>query len=222
MTLGATALAACALLACAGAPEPAAPRKLAAPAPAVPTFSEDRARWGSYHSGRHELVLPLPEGKSWHIDDHAAPELRATHAATDSRITLVNRLEDEPMSRSKCEVRASEQRFVPTARLDVIEDMEGPLLLGRDALDAHVVVGVEHAPAAGDGGAKGSVTGHVLAYASLLRRCVWFHFETRVRAGAEDALSSRLALARAKILGGVRLDAFGEVRRELPTPAAPR
>jgi hypothetical protein len=219
--MAACALVACALLGCAGAPPPAPPPP-PPPPPAALAFVEEPGRWGAYHSGRHELLLPLPEGKAWRIDDHGAPELRATHAATGSHVAVVFRLEDEPMSRLKCESRAAEQRFAPKVALGVVEDSEGELVLGRETLDAHVLVGVEHAAVAPDGGAPGPLVGHVIAYASLLRRCLWFHFETRVPAGAEEVLSGRLALARGKILGGVRLDAFGEVRRERPTPVAPR
>lgn len=185
--------------ACGGAAPPGAePAKL----PAAPTGLADE-RWASFHSARHATTLPLPDGRAWRIDDHSRPELVATHPS-GTRVTL-RLVQDagELVNRAKCEAKAREAKFVADAPLSVVEETEG---IEPSGWDARVVVAVEKRP--------GELVGHVMSFSSLVRKCVWFHFETRVKAGAEEELSDRLAVGRAKIQGRLKLDAFGEVPRQ--------
>jgi hypothetical protein len=53
----------------------------------------------------------------------------------------------------------------------------------------------------------GALHGHVLLFAASLRRCLFVHFATRVESAAEDEeLSTRLAIARERIVRGIVVD----------------
>lgn len=170
-----------------------------------PKTTLDDAGWGKFHSVRNSLMLPLPEGHAWKIDDHTRPELVAVHAASNSRVSL-RLIQDagELMNRAKCEEKALQDKFVKDLRVSVVEEQEG---IDKDGWDAHILVAVEKG--------KDDLVGHVLSFSSYIRKCLWFHFETHTKLeGSEVELSDRLALARTKILGALALDAFADVPRE--------
>ena len=176
---------------------------------AVPTVAKttlDDAGWGKFHSVRHAVMLPLPDGHGWKIDDHSRPELVAVHAASGSRVS-VRLIQDagELTNRAKCEQKALEAKFVKDLRVSIVEEQEG---IDKDGWDAHVLVAVEKAPS--------ELVGHILSFSSSIRKCLWFHFETHAKDGSEEELSARLALARTKVLGEITLDAFGAVQRQRP------
>lgn len=174
--------------------------------PPVPSTTLDDARWGKFHSARHAVMLPLPDGHGWKIDDHTRPELVAVHAASGTRVT-VRLVQDagELTNRQKCEQKAIEEKFVKDLRVSLVEEQEG---IDKDGWDAHVVVAVEKTPT--------ELVGHVLSFSSFIRKCLWFHFETHAKDGSEEELSDRLALARTKVLGELSLDSFGVVQRQRP------
>ena len=84
----ALALAGCAEAGGEGAAAPPRAPAEAATAQRAPDYPIDEASWGKFRSKRFQLTVPLPDGRAWKIDDHRAPELVATHAATDSRLAL--------------------------------------------------------------------------------------------------------------------------------------
>lgn len=154
---------------------------------------------------RHAVMLPLPNGHDWKIDDHTRPELVAVHPGSNSRVSL-RLINDagELMNRAKCEEKAIQDKFVKDLRVSVVEEQEG---IDKDGWDAHVLVAVEKG--------KDDLVGHVLSFSSFIRKCLWFHFETHTKLeGSEIELSDRLALARTKILGTLALDMFQAVPRE--------
>jgi hypothetical protein len=170
-----------------------------------PKTTLDDAGWGKFHSVRNGLMLPLPQGHEWKIDDHTRPELVAVHAASNSRVS-VRLIQDagELMNRMKCEEKAIQDKFVKDLRVSVVEEQEG---IDKDGWDVHVLVAVEKG--------QNDLVGHVLSFSSFIRKCLWFHFETHTKLeGSEVELSDRLALARTKILGTLALDAFAAVPRE--------
>jgi hypothetical protein len=167
-----------------------------------------------YHSKRLALSLPLPDGPAWRIDDHTRPELVATHAPTGSRVLVAVFHTDEIVGRSQCELLAHKLKLVPEAPLSTVED---EIAVTQSTFDTRIEVALESSD---DGG---PLVGHVMAFGGFLRKCFVFDFATRVEApGAGDAaaastaLSSRLALARARILGGLTLDPFAAMPREAP------
>lgn len=167
-------------------------------------FADDAAT-ARFHSGRFGLSVALPDGKAWRIDDHGKRELSATHAPTHSSLTVYQWNETELMNRAKCETRARELGLDVDGELDVVEQQVASV---PDTWDTRVVVLSEHRSAAH------TVLGHVLAYASSIRKCLFFHFQTDAPDGEEAAISSRLAVARITILGGLKMDVFGVVPRE--------
>jgi hypothetical protein len=182
-------------------------------APTAPTaasaFPEEPGRLARYHSKRLALSLPLPGGTEWRVDDHSGPELVATHAPSHSRVAVGVFRTETLVGRQQCEKLARERKLVPSGELRTLED---DAAITQNTFDTRVWVAV-----APGGGADQPLVGHVMAFGGFLRKCYAFHFSTQV-GGAEDerALSSRLAYARARILGGLELDPFGEVPRERP------
>lgn len=169
-----------------------------APAPRPPQFATDDAAWGRFHSKRFQLSIPLPDGKAWKIDDHSRPELVAVHATTSSRVSVLATHEEDLMNRQRCEVRARELGLVPKGELTTVEDH---VTVGPEAYDSRIWVALDPAKPGG------AVEGHVFLFGAFLRRCLLVHVSTVVpSAKDEDVLSSRLAIARARIVGGLTLD----------------
>jgi len=156
--------------------------------------------------------LPLPAGRSWHVDDHSSAELVATHGATRSKVVLATFRTDEIVGRTQCEVRARDRRLFPAGDLRILEDETG---ITQQTFDTRTVVAI--APGTGP---ERPLVGHVMAFGGFLRKCFVFDFSTEVDGAADEpVLSSRLAYARARILGGLELDPLDAVPRE--TPARP-
>jgi len=166
--------------------------------PRPPQFATDDAGWGRFHSKRFQLSIPLPDGKTWKIDDHSKPELVATHVPTSSRVTVLTTNEEELVNRKRCETRARELGIVPIGDLTTVDD---EAMVGPEAYDSRVWVALD----AGRPG--GAVDGHVFLFGAFLRRCLVVHVTTTVpSAKDEDVLSSRLAIARARMIKGITLD----------------
>jgi hypothetical protein len=162
-----------------------------------------------YHSKRFALSLPLPDA-GWRIDDHSQPELVATHAPTHSRVTIRLFRTADLAGRTQCEAIARDHNLVPEGDLRTVEDQAA---VTQGSFDTRVWVAL-------DAGPPGTpLTGHVMAFGGFLRKCYFFRFSSQVRDARDEAvLSSRLAYARARILGGLRLDPFGEPSREPELP----
>ncbi len=176
--------------------------------------------WGSFHSQRFQLTLPLPEGKTWRIDDHREPELSARHDSTSSRIILSVFREDDLMNRNKCREAAKRRGLVTDEGLTLVAD---EITVGPEAYDTRIWIALGatgavagRRPSSGSGPSAPSspdrLVGHLFATGAFLRTCLFFHFTsevaTRGDGGAADeaVLSHRLAVARTKILGAIRLD----------------
>ncbi len=205
-------MAACAALvaACGGAnAEGPADVPIAAPAqgPAQP-YPDAPGAWGRFHSRRFRMTIPLPDIDAWQIDDHSQPDLVAKEPRT--RSTLLARMEDETrfMNHDHCEARARELGLAPSGELKTIVD---ELVNAPAAYDTRVRVQIESAP--------GKLVGHVTAFGADMRRCLMVHLTTEV-AGEEDeqALSDRLAMARVRTIGGLKLEMPGDIAR---LPEAP-
>ena len=163
---------------------------------------------------RLALYLPLPDGKQWRIDDHSRPELFATHAPTQSSVMVTIFRNDVLVGRRECEAAARDRKLVPSGELSTLEDSVEMTL---ENFDTRVWVAVEPGPTP-----ESPVVGHVMAFGGFLRKCYAFDFATRVD-GARDAnvLSSRLAYARSRILGGLQLEGLTVVPREAPRAPDP-
>jgi hypothetical protein len=105
---------------------------------------------------------------------------------------------------------ATERKLVPAGALQPLDD---EVTVTQKTFDTRVEVAL----IPGDS-ADRPIVGHVLAFGGFLRKCFVFDFSTEVpSAAAEAALSTRLAFARARILGGLMLDSMDP---SIPSPAA--
>jgi hypothetical protein len=197
----------CSLLACGATPVPSA---VPVQKPAAVAFADDLKRLPRYHSKRLALSLPLPDGSAWRIDDHSRPELVATHAPTQSRIVVAVMRTDALVGRSQCEDLAHELKIVPSGDLSTLED---EVAITQSTFDTRIRVALETGSSA-----DRPLVGHVMAFGGFLRKCFVFDFSTEVDGASNStALSSRLAFARARILGGLELDPFGTISRDAPS-----
>ena len=182
------------------------------PPPPAATFPDGPRELPTYHSARLGVTVPLPDGKTWRIDDHSRPELVATHAPTRSRVLVGVLRADALVGRQQCEAMARERKLVPVGEMQSLEDA---VEVRQETFDTRVRVTVAPGSAPGQ-----PVVGHVMAFGGFLRKCFVFDYATEaLNAGEEEALSSRLAFARARILGGLRVEELGVVDREArPSP----
>jgi hypothetical protein len=175
------------------------PTALPVAAPPAPAFPQEEAHWPKFHSVRFRLSVPLPDGKAWKIDDHTQPELRAAHEPTRSRLVLYAWSESELMNRSRCEERARSRGLVPEG-LTTVEDA---VTVGPEAFDTRVWVAVKPGK-----DRDAPLVGHVFAFGAFIRRCLLVDFQSEVAsAKEEEILSSRLAVVKVRLIGGLALDA---------------
>ncbi|MFO0755719.1 MAG: hypothetical protein U0359_04480 [Byssovorax sp.] len=213
---------------CSGAGEgpvtpPPGPSSTAHAIVAQPAFGAGKS--GDFVSTRLGLTLPLPDGKSWSIDDHTGSWLVATHAATGSTLSVRTFRVDGAATRARCEEEARLRRKLP--------DREGAEIVEQHALDVpadfdtRVEVGVV-TPLPGGRGAKAKesqIHGFVLAFGGKAHRCFAYAFTTAAEGpGAEQAVGERLATMAQASLAKVKLhsELSPEIGREpLPGEAAP-
>ena len=172
-------------------PGAAPPVEVAAP------YVDAPAAWGVFHSKRQFMTVHLPEGRAWHVDDHTRPELTATHPATHSALTVLLEPAGDLVGRDQCEAIARKKGRVPASDL---RTLESHVTVGPEAYDTRIWVALEVQPG-------GQLKGHLFAFGGMIRTCFFFHLETSVASlASEGVLSSRLALARTRILDRVELD----------------
>lgn len=196
---------AAALLGC-GPPAPSPPPAPSALAPEPPAL--DAGRWGDFRSERFDVLVPLPDGRAWKIDDRRTPWLTATHEATGSSLIVRVWREDDLVSRQRCEERARGWREIPAAGegVELVERRVVPLPAGFDTV---LVAGVR---AAGPGK---PLLGFVTAFGGWARRCFAYVFTTRHRGrGAERVIGDRLATM---VEGSfLKLDVGSDLAPEIP------
>jgi hypothetical protein len=113
------------------------------------------------------------------------------------------------VGRTQCEELALARKLVPESPLQTLDD---EIAVTQGTFDTRIRVTLR--PSEDE---RGPLVGHVMAFGGFLRKCFIFDFSTEVaRAADEPALSSRLAFARARILGGLVLDSLATVSRSLP------
>ena len=161
----------------------------------------DQGKWGTFHSQRFDLRLPLPDGSAWRIDDHKGSWLSATHPATGSTVRLRMFLESHALNQAKCEaVVRDAERGLPVFRSEqVIEDVDSG---GPKGWDTHVTTFVQS-----DRKDESKLTGHVLAFSSNVRKCLGFHFLTEASGpDARSAVAARLSDAKERIVREMTFD----------------
>jgi hypothetical protein len=184
--------------------EQAAARESPVPSRQALTSWSETAPLARYHSKRLGVWIGLPDGRSWRIDDHTRPELVATHAASGSRVLVAVLHANEIVGRSQCEELARAAKLVEQRPLWTVEDETA---ITQGTFDTRIHVALQPASVGG-----GPLVGHVSAFGGFLRKCYVFDFSTQVAERSDEpALSSRLAFARARILGSLELDSFDTI-----------
>jgi hypothetical protein len=178
--------------------------------PARP-FPEAAEAWGAYRSVRFRLSIPLPEAPSWKVDDKRHPELLATESSSRSTLTVMTEIEPSLVNHQACEARARTLGLVSDAALQTVEDT---ITVGPEAYDTRIRVGVEKGV-----GPDKRLVGHVFAFGAYVTKCLFFHLATGVSSEEdEETLSQRLAVARIRILGGIKVSELGSVPRGKSPP----
>ena len=185
------------LPACAPAAPPPpspAPAASASSSPAAdPVAGWEKGPWARYHSLRHGVFVPLPDGRAWQIDDHVSDWMVATHAASTSVLRLRVLREAHGMNKTKCEARARAlDPNLPKAETGRVIVESDDVLPGWDA---HLVAFVVPK--------KESLDAHLMVFASNLRRCLLVHYATRSSSKDSEAVV------------GARLGDMGDVVRRL-------
>jgi hypothetical protein len=148
---------------------------------------------GEFVSLRFGLKLPLPDGKSWRIDDHDGSWLVAKHVGSASELVVKVWREDSVVNRGRCEERARFWRKIPEREsADIVEKHAVDVPSGFDTV---VEVGVI-APALRGKAAKvgEDLRGVAMAFGGKGRRCfAWVYTTSAGGQGAEAVLGERLA-----------------------------
>jgi hypothetical protein len=174
--------------------------------PPAPPYPEPAEQWGAYRSARFRLSIPLPSPRAWRVDDSSRAELVATEASTRSTLTVLSESEPALMNHQLCEERARTLGLVADGALQTIEDA---VTVGPAEYDTRVRVGVERGH-----GAERKLVGHLFAFGGHVRKCLVIHLATEVASeDDEQTLSQRLALARLRTLGGLKVAEIGIVPR---------
>ncbi|MFO0660964.1 MAG: hypothetical protein U0165_14200 [Polyangiaceae bacterium] len=174
-------------------------------------------RWATFRSKRFGVVLPLPDGPSWKIDDHNTPWLTATHEPTKSSIKLRILLGDEPFTSQRCEDRI--RQIEPTL----------PSRSNKDAVDLGAVDGLSEwdatafaviAPHPAD---KSKTLARYLLTAAHVRKCMVIYVSTEASGPTAGAvLGDRLGDVAQGIVARLKLDAGIETDPpRLPRPPTP-
>jgi hypothetical protein len=207
----AVGLASALAVSCGAHPEVAVPSSARAPQ-AEGEFPDDPRALLRFHSLRFKLSVPLPDGRAWKIDDHHDRALLARHAPTRSTLTVLTFTDPELMNRQRCLDRATEMGLLALHDPITIED---ETTIGPDAFDTRIWIALEAraSPAA-------AMTGHALLIGGYIRKCLFVHYATEVASEKEEPLlTSRLAVARLRILAGIKLEPFDEApRAAIPGP----
>jgi hypothetical protein len=156
-------------------------------------------KWGTFRSKRFALVLRLPGGSEWRVDDRSQPHLLATHAATGSRVRAERWNEPDIQTRATCEARARLRKLLPPPGAMVVEDAAGVRPNGDDV---RIWVALEPGPTA-----ETPIRGHAALVGAQMKKCWAVHYETQVPSAKQDAdLSARLAVVREGVLERVTVE----------------
>jgi hypothetical protein len=196
-----------ALAACAdAAPAPSSPRAFPVNGTAPGEFPDEPRALLRYRSVRFHLSIPLPDGRAWTIDDHTTSLLVARHPPTRSTLSVGTFTEPQLVNRQKCEERAREQGLVTLRDPRTLEDQA---IIGPDAYDSRLWVALEAGASA-----ERPLMGHVLLFGAFVRKCLFAHYATEVASERDEPLlTSRLAVARLRILAGIEVLPFDQPPR---------
>lgn len=184
--------------ACGAVPPAIAPAPSAGPVVSAPA-ALGSTKIGTFRSERFELDLPLPDGRTWRIDDHSGPWLSATHTATSSALIGRTWTEEGRVTHARCEQRARLWKQLPEPLADhLIEQRTIDAPAGFDTT-------VQVAVVPGSGPAA-PVSAHVLAFGGHAHRCFAYVYTTTASGAlAEQVVAERLATMVQRSLSAVSI-----------------
>jgi hypothetical protein len=165
---------------------------------AAEAFPEGRS--GSFHSGRFELLLELPGGRAWRVDDHGTPWLVATHEPTRSTLHVRSWNEDQVATRHGCYARAR-------AWKQGLPDIDAPGAIRDEVrtLDAGVEARVVSGVIVPDGSSR--IAGFSVAVGASARKCIVMVYQTEIdRPANPEVIAERLAVVSETVVAKVRFD----------------
>jgi hypothetical protein len=172
-------------------------------------FPDEPSTLLRFRSARFGMSVPLPDGRAWRIDDHKGPSLVAEHAPTRSTLALQVFTGPEVMNRQKCEARARDLGLASLKDARTIEDL---VTVGPEAYDSRIWVAVEPGTSY-----EAPLVGHAFLFGAFVRKCLFVHYATRVASEREEPLlTSRLVVARLRILGGLEVLPFDQAPKAPP------
>ncbi|EYF08864.1 Hypothetical protein CAP_2725 [Chondromyces apiculatus DSM 436] len=187
-----------------GAPPPPTeptptPSSASRPSPPPPP-TELNGPLGEHHSARFDLVLPLPDGAGWRVDDATTLWLVATHAASATTLLLRTWRPDDRGTRPACEAQARLWRDLPGGDgRGIIDQHRVDVPTG---FDTEVAIGVTSTPEH-----PALVEGFAVAFGGWSRRCFAYIATTRAQGDTGPALvATRLAAMVELSLAGIRLE----------------
>jgi hypothetical protein len=206
------ALAACAALAagtagCAAKPDAGVSAPGGAPRVAE-VFPEGRS--GAFHSVRFELLLDLPDGRAWRVDDHGTPWLVATHEPTRSTLHVRSWNEDQVATKHGCYERAR-------AWKQGLPDIDAPGAIRDEVrkLDAGVEARVVSGVVVPEGSPR--IAGFSVAVGTSVRKCIVMIYQTEVdRPAKPQVIAERLAVVSETVVAKIRFDRMLSPVRETP------
>ncbi len=166
-------------------------------------------RWGTFHSRRFNLVLRLPGGSEWRVDDRSRPELVAIHSASRSRLAAARWTATSLQNRESCLATARERGLAPPASARIVDDSAEVRPSGEDVRSWASIE-----PGASD---AAPVRGYATLVSAQIKKCLVVSYVTEVPSMKDEAeLTTRLAVIREGTLARARVEAFDEVPRERP------
>jgi hypothetical protein len=171
-----------------GSPPETAKAPSPPPSPAADAAPPDLASGalGEYRSNRFNLLLPLPDGQSWRIEDDRSPWLEGSHKPASAALLVRVWREPDIMNRARCESQARLSRGLPDReRAAIIEERRIDVPRGFDTvLQVGVLATARDEP----------ITGFVTAFGGRVRRCFAYVLTTTASGkGAEERIAARLA-----------------------------
>lgn len=175
-----------------GVSKPVAP---AGPPEEVRAF--DAKDWGELYARALQLHVPIPEPRKWRMAERGN-EVVGVHSASHSKLWVTFWEERDLQNRTTCRAGAERDGLLAKRPMAVLEEHVDAL---PDAYDTRFWVAIDSARP------EGRITGHVYATGAFLKRCFFFHYESSVPSEAHsDVLGARLAAARIRMLGTMKLD----------------
>ncbi|APS00502.1 hypothetical protein [Pajaroellobacter abortibovis] len=191
------------------------------------TFGSGEETKGTFRSQRFRLSFSLPDLSGWKVDDLSRPYLLAIHPKSHSQLRLQLTLNQDLMSRQRCEANAREAQWItPDAQWNPQDKEQRPIedeiVSFPDGYETHLWVIIKAGPQDSD-----PVRGYLFAFGGSIRKCLFFSYTSVAYSedGAEELstmLANRLATARINLFDTLTLESLEDIPRLPPGSSSTR